>query len=143
MTERSDGPFDVLPASVFHGTSAEKWRQALNGGGRRSELYLARSLATAAKYALEWAECGEAPLIIRFELDDLKASGLELHPNWETVEAENLWKPGSATEATINWEKCLRVYGSFCVAGDVDAVKLLGKEVALPESAPGNGAPSP
>jgi hypothetical protein len=104
---------DTLP-TVYHGTSAERWADTKPG-----DLYVTIDPESAERYAQEWAEEDETPLVLRIDGDALAALGLECQPNWETVEqyeggswGDPLGKPAS----NLTWQDTLKLNGTFCIA---------------------------
>ena len=78
-----------VPARVYHGTSTERWSR---DGCSEEGLYVTTSLPVASRYASEWGEEGELPLVVEIEMSAFQTD--DLGPNLETVEqyADGLWE---------------------------------------------------
>jgi hypothetical protein len=97
------------PIFVFHGTSREEWSQPQNQRGPTS-LYLAYDRTVARSYAIEKAQKGLTPIMVKFPLDPLIR---KLREMWADDEID-----------VVNWREAL--YGVFSIYGMIDEIKSLG-----------------
>ena len=109
----------MLPLVLYHGTSALSWRNEMPSG----VLYVANSQEEAASYAYEAAACDEEegfepqPVVVVFSgnvIARLFDEGLiRFEPDWG----------GYGVTPKNTWLDTLDSFGSFCLAGDTEAVK--------------------
>lgn len=120
-----------LPSTVYHGTCVENWNDPKRCSTR--ELYLAADLETAKKYAAEWAEEDLTPMVLSFDMQSLSGSGVKFEPNWETFAQIKSSDPESPE---LTWQTCLMIYGTFCVAGDIESLKAIASEIPFADAGP-------
>lgn len=112
-----------IPEFAYHGTSLERWEP---DHSTSAELYLASSMETAERYAQEWEEEGETPIVVRFRIADLvNAPHIRLEPNAEYV--NQMVELDGTDPDDFSWERTLEEVGTFVADGFTDADKSLGE----------------
>lgn len=115
---------------VYHGTSQEQWAKDKSCG---EGLYVTTKPLVAAEYAHEWGEEDETPLVLRFSLSELRGlPGIELRPNYETVEQyeAGAWGPIPGKSANdLTWEDTLACNGTFVIGGFAEQHKHFAKAI--------------
>lgn len=100
---------------VYHGTSQERWADSTPNQWR--DLYVTDDLHIAVKYASEWLDNGETPLVLALDLDAVMALPVTLVPNEENVEqcANGHWLGVTKPIDELTWRDTRAMSGTFAI----------------------------
>lgn len=117
---------ELLPKTVFHGTSVEQWNNQSNTNKWQPDLYVTEYIDVAASYAKEWGD-GHKPMIVGFQITQLLEHFLELIPNQETLQQidEGLWGEKFKLDKEITWFDTLKLNGTFAIRNFPEELKSL------------------